>query len=41
MWLRAQTANQKFQQSTQTQDADGLQDEIVFYMTLFEAISQQ
>ena len=41
MWLRAQSANQKLKQNTQTQDADAMQAMPVLYMTLLEAVSQQ
>ena len=42
MWPRAQTANEKLKQDTQshTQDADGVNAMSVLYMSLSEAISQ-
>ena len=42
MWQRAQTEfNQKFEQNSQTQDADGGQAMSVLYMTLLETVSQE
>ena len=38
MWQRAQTANKKFKQNAQTQDADGMQGMPVLYMIQLEAI---
>ena len=35
MWLRAQTANQKFKQNAQIQDADGMQ---VFFSVIYDSV---
>ena len=41
MWQRSQTANQKFKQNAQTQDADGMQAMSVLYMTQLEVTPQE
>ena len=41
MWLRAQTANQKWKQKIQTEDSNGIQVLSVVYMTQIEPICQQ
>ena len=41
MWPQAQTTNQKFEQNSRTQDADGMQALFVLYITQLEAIYQQ
>ena len=41
MWLRAQSAFEKFKQEAQIQDADGMQAMSVLFMTKLDTISQQ
>ena len=41
MWLRDQTANQKFTQNAKKQNFDGMQALSVLYMTQLEPISRQ